>query len=106
MGNIAVKVDKQNKAFLTIYDYNNTPIKFQCDCRILNQNTLGCYMLKLVEGKNFIFNPKVGEFVFAIIYENRKYYPFIRGDQPPFINNLPADKLFMKKDAVKFVKSK
>lgn len=106
MGNIAVKVDKESNAFLTIYDYKNKPIKFQCDCRTINQNTLGCYMVKLVEGKSVIFNPKVGEFVFAIIYENREYYPFIRGDQPPFTNKMPAEKLFIKKDAVKFIKSK
>lgn len=106
MGNVNVKVDKESNAIFTIFDYKNKPIKFKCNCRTLNQNTLGCYMVKLVEGKDAIFNPKVGEFVFAIIYENRNYYPFIRGDQPPFKNNLPAEKLFMKKDAVKFVKSK
>ncbi len=101
LGNATVTVDKENNAIFTVVDN----YKYQCNCKILNQNTLGCYMVKLLDGRN-ILNPKPGEFLFAIIYEKGNYYPFFRGDNPPFTNNLPADKLIMKKNAIKFIKSK
>lgn len=101
MGNATVTVNKENNAIFTIVN----SYRYECNCKILNQNTLGCYMVKLLDGRN-ILNPKPGEFLFAIIYEKRNYYPFFRGDSPPFTNSLPADKLFMKKDAIKFIKTK
>ena len=100
--NYTVEIKKSNKAIFTSLDYY---YKYECDCKVLNSNTLGCYMVKLIDGKN-ILNPKPGEFLFAIIYENGNYYPFFRGDNPPFTNSLPAEKLFMKKNAIKFIKSK
>ncbi|WP_316766951.1 hypothetical protein [Pedobacter frigiditerrae] len=101
LGDAFVKVDKENNAVFTVV--NN--YRYECNCKILNQNTLGCYMVKLLDGRN-ILNPKAGEFLFAIIYENGNYFPFFRGDNPPFTNSLPADKLIMKKDAKKFFKIK
>jgi hypothetical protein len=101
MGNAIVTVDKENNAIFTVV--NN--YRYECNCKMLNQNTFGCYMVRLLDGKN-ILNPKPGEFLFAIIFEKGNYYPFFRGDNPPFINSLPADKIFMKKDAIKFIKTK
>ena len=101
MGNTIVTVDKENKAIFTVVN----SYKYECNCKVLNSNTLGCYMVKLLNGRNML-NPKAGEFLFAIIYESGNYYPFFRGDIPPFTNNLPAEKLFIKKGAIKFIKSK
>ncbi|RZJ48894.1 MAG: hypothetical protein EOO44_19345 [Flavobacterium sp.] len=68
MGNALVTVDKENNAVFTII--NN--YKYECKCKILNQNTLCCYMVKLLDGRN-ILSPKSGEFLFAIIYEKGNY---------------------------------
>lgn len=77
--NYMATVDKDNKAIFTSIGYY---YKYECSCKMLNQNTLGCYMVKLLEGKNS-FNPKPGEFLFAIIYENGNYYPFLEAILSP-----------------------